>query len=125
MSDFGATLTRAFAEAHEPADDGFSVRVAEAVGRREQVALWLLVIQGVGIAAAAAAIAWGLMSVFGVFVPDVVAVAGFEIARAQGMLTQTPNVSIDLNATAAGLTQILFVLAGLAGGAAVYRSSQA
>ena len=33
MTDFDALLKRSFAEAHEPADDGFAVNVAHAVAQ--------------------------------------------------------------------------------------------
>ncbi len=122
MTDFNATLTRAFAEAHEPADDGFVRRVAHRIERREKAALWLLSAQGVGIAAAAAAIVYGLMPLFGVFGPELLADAGLEVARAHGALTQAS--SINLTTMAAGLTQVLFAVGALAGGALVYRTSQ-
>jgi len=48
--------------------------------------------------------------------------AGLEVARAHGALTQAS--SINLTAMAAGLTQVLFAVGALAGGALVYRTSQ-
>jgi uncharacterized membrane protein YuzA (DUF378 family) len=123
MTDFNATLKRAFAEAHEPADDGFTVAVTHRVARREKSSLWLLSAQGVGIAAAAAAIVYGLMGAFGAYGAEVLASFGLEVARAHGALTQAS--AINLGTVAAGLTQIVFVVAGLAGGAVVYRTSQA
>ena len=35
MTDFDALLKRSFAEAHEPADDGFAVNVTHVVAMRE------------------------------------------------------------------------------------------
>ena len=122
MTDFNATLPRAFAEAHEPADEGFTLRVAGRVERREKAVLWLMTAQGVGIAAAAAAIVYGLMPLLGLFGPELLADAGLEVARAHGALSQAS--SINLANLAAGLTQVLFAVGALAGGALVYRTSQ-
>jgi hypothetical protein len=122
MTDFSAALTRAFAEAHEPEDNGFSARVTHTVARREKSVLWLLTAQGIGMAAAAAAVVYGLMAGLGSFGPELMATLGLEVARAHGALAQAS--SMNLGSMAAGLTQILFVMGGLAGGAVVYRASQ-
>ncbi|MGE0594835.1 MAG: hypothetical protein AB7P07_00595 [Hyphomonadaceae bacterium] len=122
MNDFNAALTRAFAEAPEPADDGFSVKVERAVAKREQSVLWLLTAQGFGLAAAAAAIVYGLMGVFEIYGMELLAGLGLEVARAHGAMTEVS--AINFTSLAAGLTQVLFVAAGLAGGAVVYRASQ-
>lgn len=122
MTDFNATLTRAFAEAAEPADDGFSVHVADTVARREKSGLWRLTVQGVGFAIAAAAIAWGLMSVLGVFGPEFMASFGLEIARVHGAMTQAS--SFDLASLAANMAQVFVIIGALTGGAVAYRSFQ-
>lgn len=124
MDDFNATLTRAFAEEHhEPADDGFALRVSEAVAGKEKFALALRVAQGVGVAAAVAAVAWSLMAgLLGGFGPSLMASLGLEIARAHGALTQAS--SVDLTAMAAGMTQFLLIAGALAGAGIVYRNSQ-
>lgn len=121
MNDFNATLKRAFAEAHEPADDGFTVHVTHAVARRERSVLWLQNLQGLGIAAAAAAIVYGLMGAFGAFGMELMAGVGLEVARAHGAITEAS--SFNFATIAAGMTQLLFVAAGLAGGAVVYRAT--
>lgn len=121
MDDFNATLKRAFAEAPEPADDGFVVNVTHIVARKEKSVLWLLSLQGLGIAAAAAAIVYGLMGAFGAVGMELLAGVGLEVARVHGAMTQAS--SFNFATMAAGLTQILFVMAGLAGGAVVYRAT--
>ncbi len=122
MDDFNATLKRAFAEAHEPADNGFTVNVTHIVARREKSVLWLLSLQGIGIAIAAAAVVYGLMGAFGAYGMELMAGLGLEVARAHGAMTQVS--SFDFASLAAGLTQILFVAGALAGSAVVYRASQ-
>lgn len=123
MNDFNATLTRAFAEDHhEPADNGFAVRVSGAVARHEKALLGLFIAQGVGISAAFAAVLWGLMAGFGSYGPEILASLGLEIARAHGALTQAS--SFNFATIAAGLTQFLLVAGALAGAGAVYRNSQ-
>ena len=123
MDDFNATLTRAFAEEHhEPADDGFSFSVSEAVARKEKRALWVSVGQGLAVATAVAAVALGLMAGFAAFGPALMASLGLEVARAHGALTQA--TSFDTTALAAGMTQFLLVAGALAGAGMVYRNSQ-
>ena len=122
MNDVNATLTRAFAQAAEPADDGFSLRVAEAVRRREKAALWLLGAQGLAFALAAVAIALGAFAVLGAAGPSLSAWFWLEVARAHGAVSQA---SINLGSWAAGLTPFLFLAGAAAGGALVYRSAQA
>lgn len=126
MSDFNSVLTRAFAVAPEPADDGFSVRVSAAVARRERSARIFAGIQGVGIALAGLAVAYGAYvfatTAGGAMLSD----AGLEFARAQGVLA--PSVSNQaqdwMQSLGLGLTQILLIAAALSGGAVAYRASQ-
>lgn len=122
MSDFDAFLTRSFAEAPEPVDDGFTVRISEAVVRREKSALWLTVIQGVIMASAALAVVGGLMSAYAVFGPQLVSALGLELARAHGAMAQA--APSGMTSLAAGLTPLLLLAGALTGGALVYRQSQ-
>lgn len=129
MNDFDALLTRSFAEAHdEPADNGFSVQVGQAVARREFAAKVRNAAYTVGMGAAGAAVlyvAYGLVSAFG---PELLASAGLEVARAHGALSSAPSVGGAtqgmLQSMGTGLTQILLATAALAGGAVAYRSAQ-
>lgn len=129
MTDFDALLTRSFAEAPEPADDGFSVNVGHAVMRRESAAKLRNVVQNLGLAAAVAAVAYGLYGLAGALGQDLLAMAGLEIARAHSVLSQAPSVESAsrglLHSLGAGtLTTILLTTAALAGGAVAYRATQ-
>ncbi|MDX2277539.1 MAG: hypothetical protein NW206_18985 [Hyphomonadaceae bacterium] len=120
MNDFNAALTRAFAEEHhEPADDGFSFRVTEAVARKEKRAVWVAVAQGLAVATAIAAVALGLLAGLAAFGPAIMASLGLEVARAHGALT-----AFDTTSLAAGMTQFLLFAGALAGAGMVYRNSQ-
>ena len=132
MTDFDALLKRSYAEAPEPADDGFSVNVAHAVERREaslKVRNW---IQNAGIALGAAAASYGLYAFFGAFGQDLMATAGLEVARVHGALSSAPSVSGVaesasqgvMQSLGAGMTQLLLITAALAGGAVAYRATQ-
>lgn len=123
MTDFDALLKRSFAEASEPADDGFSAGVAKAVAHNEATAKMRLLAHAVGLAAAGAAVfygAYGLMNAFG---QQFLAEAGLGIARAHGALSSA-GADQSLMSIGAGMTQILLVTAALAGGAVAYRSAQ-
>jgi hypothetical protein len=128
MTDFDALLKRSFAEAHEPADDGFSLNVGRAVAKREASLKTRSYIQYGAIGIGAAAVTWGLYSLAGVFGQDLLGAVGLEAARAQSALTTAQDVSAEaqgfLQSMGAGLTQILLATAALAGGAVAYRASQ-
>jgi len=129
MNDFDAMLTRAFAEAHdEPADDGFTAKVGEAVARREFVNKIRNAAYTTGMAAAGAAVIYGVYSLVSAFGQEFLASAGLEVARAHSAISGAPSVtgaaSGFIQSLGAGLTQILLVAAALAGGAVVYRSTQ-
>lgn len=127
MSDFNAFLTRSFAEEHhEPADDGFSVAVAKGVARRETSNQVMQTTVTVGMAAAAAAVAFGLYSFGSAIAPEVQATLGLEFARAHGAVSGAPAQAQGLLASlSAGMTQLLFVAAAVIGGGAVaYRTIQ-
>ncbi len=60
MTDFDALLKRSFAEAHEPADDGFVVNVGHAVAKREAGLKVRGYMQYGAMTIGAAAVSWGL-----------------------------------------------------------------
>lgn len=128
MTDFDALLKRSFAEAHEPADDGFSVQVAHGVQRSEAAAKARNAMYSVGMAAAGAAIAYGVYTFVAAFGQEAMATAGLEVARAHGAISTAPDVGAAaqgvLQSLGAGMTQILLITAALAGGAVAYRSTQ-
>jgi hypothetical protein len=128
MTDFNALLTRSFAEAGEPADNGFSVSVSARVARRVSDQKLRSFAQGLGLAAAGAAIVYagvGFMLGGG---QDVLATAGLEVARAHDAIAEAPDLSNVgqgmLQSLGVGLTQILLAAAALVGGAVAYRASQ-
>ncbi len=128
MTEFNAVLKRAFAEAHEPADDGFSVRIGHAVARRERMGQVYNAVQTAGVALAGAAIVYGGY-IFATSVgQEFLANAGLELARAHGALTGAPSVTSQaqgwMQSLGAGLTQVLLIAAALAGGAVAYRATQ-
>lgn len=127
MNDFDALLKRSFAEAHEPADDGFSVHVAHKVAARERTAEARKALFGLAWAAAGTAMVYGLYSLAGVFGQDVLAVAGVELARAHGALSNVSSGGADslFQSVSAGMVQIVLMsTAALAGGAVAYRAAQ-
>jgi len=127
MNDFDALLKRSFAEAPEPADDGFTVQVTHAVEMHEKSAMARQVTWGVTMAVAGTAIAAGLYQIGSVFAPELMATVGLEVARAHGALTSAPNLQTAaqgvLSSLGAGMTQILLVSTMIAaGGAVAYRT---
>ena len=125
MDALGATLKRAFAEAHEPVDDAFVVAVAGRVAQRERMAVALSWLQVIGIAVGAMAAATGLFALVQPVFPQFLADAGLTFARTQGALATTEAPSFTLPVIgAATLTQGLMIVAALVGGAAVVRSNQ-
>jgi hypothetical protein len=129
MTDFDALLKRSFAEAHEPADDGFAVNVAHRVAKREAGLKARGAMQIGAVTIGAAAVSWGLYTFAGAFGQEFLASAGLEVARAHAALSTTaPDAEAAaqgiLQSLGAGLTQILLVTAALAGGAVAYRATQ-
>lgn len=128
MTDFDALLKRSFAEAPEPVDDGFAVNVGHAVARREAQAKARGAFQVAGVALACGALAYGAYAVLAALGPEVAASAGLEIARAHGAISDAPSIGGAaqslLQSLGAGMTQILLVMAALAGGTVAYRASQ-
>ncbi len=128
MTDFDALLKRSFAEAHEPADDGFVVNVTHTVAKREAGLKVRGYIQYGAITIGAAAVSWGLYAFAGAFGQEVAASAGLEVARMHAAVSMAPDAGAAaqnfVQSMGAGLTQILFVTAALAGGAVAYRATQ-
>lgn len=129
MTDFDALLKRSFAEAPEPVDDGFTVKIEHAVAHRETALKTRNLAQTVGFAAAGAALLYGGYAFYGAFGQEILASAGLEVARAHGALTTAPTVGGAaqglFQSIGAGMTQILLMTAAaLAGGAVVYRTTQ-
>jgi hypothetical protein len=129
MTDFDALLKRSFAEAPEPVDDGFVVKIEHAVVRREAALKARNLAQTVGLAAAGAALVYAGYAVYGAFGQEVLATAGLEVARAHGALSSAPSFGDAaqgvFQSIGTGMTQImLMTAAALAGGAVVYRTTQ-
>lgn len=128
MNDFDALLTRSFAEAHEPADDGFSVNVGHAVARRERANKFRNATYTIGMAAAGAAVLYGAYGIATAFGQEFLATAGLEVARAHGAMSSAPSIGGAtqgiLQSLGTGFTQVLLVMAALAGGAVAYRATQ-
>ncbi len=122
MTDFDALLKRSFAEAHEPADDGFSVRVSHAVARSEQVARLRNAFQTGAWAVAGGAVLFGAYGLIMNLAPDVLTSLGFGMSRAHQVITG-PGANA-MQAVSAGMTQILLVTGALAGGLVAYRATQ-
>jgi hypothetical protein len=133
MSDFDAFLTRSFAEAPEPADDGFSTRIGAAVAQREKAARLRTLFQRSGLGVAAAVLVYvAVGATFGAS-QDLLADTALGVARAvsdfetsgPGVLSQAQTFGASLRQTLGlGLTQILLAAGALLGGAVAYRSAQ-
>jgi hypothetical protein len=124
MSDFNALLKRSFAEAHEPADDGFSVNIAHAVAGVERAAKIRAFAQTGATLIAGAAILYGFSGVAQQLAPQLMAETGLQVARAQGVLSSAPGAFDFVRSLGASLPQILLMLGALAGGLVAYRSAQ-
>ena len=126
MTAFNALLKRAFAEAPEPADDGFSAAIAHRVARREAGAKTRALLHSAGLAVAAVAAAYGLWGLAaGMGGAELAASAELELSRAYGELSAAPSLAeAALQAIGVGLSQIMLAAAVLAGGAAAYRAAQ-
>jgi hypothetical protein len=119
MDAFETTLKRAFAEAPEPVGDDFVFAVAGAVARHEKALQTRGVLEGIGMAAGATAVLYGIAQFAIGMAPDLMASAGLELARAHGTLADLGSFNLS-----AGLTQVLLALGALGGGAVVYRANQ-
>jgi hypothetical protein len=126
MNDFNALLKRSFAEADEPADDGFTVKLTHAVARRESALRLRNHVYAVGMGVAGLAVFYGVYMLASALGPQLMASAGLEIAQAHGALASGPSEAGMgvLRSLGAGMTQLLLITAALAGGAVAYRSVQ-
>lgn len=128
MTDFDALLKRSFAEAPEPADDGFTVNVARAVARRERAAQSWSAFQLSAVTVACGALAYGVYAMMGAFGQDLMAMAGLEVARAHSAISSAPSIGSAaqglMQSMSASMTQILLITMALGGGAVAYRVSQ-
>ncbi len=126
MNDFDALLKRSFAEADEPADDGFSVQVSHAVARREAASTLRSRAYAVAMGVAGLAVFYGVYALVSALGPQVLAMAGLELAQAHGALASGPSETAQglMHSLSAGMTQVLLITAALAGGAVAYRSVQ-
>lgn len=127
MTDFDALLKRSFAEAAEPADDGFSVAVSHSVAHRESTQRVRNAAYSTGMAAAGAAVLYGVYGLVTAFGQEFLASAGLELARAHGALSSTggpPSAQTIMQSMGAGMSQVLLITAVLAGGAVAYRATQ-
>ncbi len=131
MTDFDALLKRSFAEAHEPADDGFVVNVTSAVAHREASLKTRTYAQYCAMAIGFVAASWGLYSTIGALTPlsqEIMALFGLEVARAHAAVSTGPDVGATaqnfVQAMGVGMTQILMISAALFGGAIAIRASR-
>lgn len=127
MSDFDALLKRSFAEASEPADDGFAVQIGHAVARREKAVQLRQTLQYCAFALAGLTVGYAVYSVAGTLGPQLQAMAGLQLAEAQANLSTGASTGFfeQIGASlSAGMTYILLGTAALAGGAVALRSVQ-
>ncbi|MCC6789134.1 MAG: hypothetical protein IT547_14970 [Hyphomonadaceae bacterium] len=131
MTDFDALLKRSFAEAHEPADDGFVVNVTQAVAHREESMKVRSYVQYGAMMIGLAAVSWGVYSMVGAFGPisqEIMASLGLEVARAHAAVSTAPDVGASaqnfIQSMGVGLTLVLMFAAALAGGAVAIRASR-
>lgn len=131
MSEFNALLTRAFAEAEVPADDGFTLKVGRGVAQRESARRLRGAVHTIGLGLAILTIAVAAFNPAMALIQEWLGNAGLGAARAygaidsSGLATQAEGVGIDaLSSLGLGLTQILLIAGALVGGAVAYRSAQ-
>jgi len=122
MTDFDALLKRSFAEAHEPADDGFSAQVGYAVARGERGARIRNAFQTGAWVIAGGAVLFGLYGMSMNFAPGVLTSLGFGMSRAHEVLSG-PGANM-MQVVSAGLVQIMLVTGAIAGGLVAYRATQ-
>lgn len=129
MNDFDAVLTRAFAEAPEPADNGFTLRVTDAVARSERFAKAYQWAQSAGVGLAGITVLAGVFGLAGGFGQELLGSLGLEVARAHGAINEAPSFAgqaqnMYQSLSAGILSQGLAIMAALAGGAVAYRTIQ-
>lgn len=130
MNDMDSVLKRAFAEAHEPADDGFAVKVGLAVAQRERLARVWSAAYTAGMALAGAAVLYAAYVLALGYGQELLASLGIELARAQfGLHSDSRTLAQGANglmqAMSASIGHIMLIAAALAGGGALaYRAVQ-
>jgi hypothetical protein len=129
MTEFDTVLKRSFAEAHVPADDGFSVAVGAAVVRRERAAKLGAALQAAALTVAGAAAVYALFPLLWTAGQDLLTSFGLGMANAQFALhTEVPTLTSRAQGMAqtlsAAMGQIMLITAVLAGGAVAYRATQ-
>lgn len=131
MSEFNALLTRSFAEAEIPADDGFSFKVGRGVARLESARRLRGAVQAIGLGLAAITVTAAAFNPASALIQEWLGNAGLGAARAygafdsSGLATQAEGAGADaLSSLGLGLTQILLIAGALVGGAVAYRSAQ-
>lgn len=115
--NFDAELTRAFALAPEPADEGFAARVSGAVAQRERLRGAAGFGRVAALAVAAGAAAYGALQVVQVLAPQLWTALGPDVAMA--LTAQAPAIGLG--------APMLFMLAAAAataiGGAVLAREN--
>lgn len=131
MSEFNALVTRAFAEAEIPADDGFSLNVGRGVARLESARRLRNAVQTIGLGIAVLTVALAAFGPASVLIQEWLGSAGIGAARAygsinvDGLAAGAEGVGVNaLNSLGLGLTQILLIAGALVGGAVAYRTAQ-
>ncbi len=132
MTELDTILKRAFAEADEPVDNGFSVRVGAAVARRERAGEIRAAVHTIGLGIAGVVVLYALFPLLWSFAQDFLVSFGLGVADAQGALNAEAPLVTNVTSQAqnwvqsmsAGLTQVLLISATLAGGAVAYRAAR-
>ena len=123
MSDLDAILKRSFAEAHEPADEAFVVRVGDTVARREKLATIQAWAQVIGLAIGAIAACSGLFILAQPFLTELASGVQTTWFSTQMAFTAVSPSWFVTSATAIFLSQAFLALSAVAGGIVLYRST--
>lgn len=131
MNDFDSLLKRSFATAEEPADEGFSVTVSRAVSHRERRRKAAAGAHTLASAVAVVLVVYcGFSVAMGLGLDNLLSAAADQVGEARGALAQAEAPSSGAlvqsmtQAVGASLSQVLLLVAVLAGGLFAYRSAQ-
>lgn len=124
MSDLDAILKRGFAEAHEPGDDAFVVRVGQTVARKEKLAAIQAWAQVIGLAIGAIAAFSGVFILAAPFLTDLASGLQTTWFSTQMAFSAISPSSLVMSASAIFMSQAFLTLSAVAGGIVLYRSSQ-
>jgi hypothetical protein len=125
MNGFEADLKRAFAEAEEPVDTGFSVQVSHRVSGLERRRAVEQKLRYGALALGGLAALFGVMQLSQGVGLDLMAAAGLELAKAHGAMSQSEfGGGVSQGVLGMGLTQILMFSIALAGGALAFRQAR-